>query len=226
MQVTGYVGQTATASDGGQPIVRLGRQSDLIGSDLHGRFYEQTLRGNTFSDGMVLTSISNAIWTVATTDATAKPITGLWNPANSGYNAVILQAHVNAIVTAATCTGCGGFTWMTATTQSAISTGTTPLSRLTLLGAGSRMKGMSGIASTGISGVWVARQGSSIACGSAANFSFVGTAVGQVTANVSGVENFDGSIIVPPGGMLGLFANTTPVAHSAVSGILWEEVPV
>jgi len=30
----------------------------------------------------------------------------------------------------------------------------------------------------------------------------------------------------PPGGVLALFATTTPVAHSAASMIVWEEVPI
>ena len=38
------------------------------------------------------------------------------------------------------------------------------------------------------------------------------------------VENFDGSLIVPPGAVLGLFSNTTPVAVSAAGTLLWAEV--
>ena len=49
---------------------------------------------------------------------------------------------------------------------------------------------------------------------------------GQATVNVSSVENFDGSLIVPPGGVLALLGHTTPVAHSAAAEILWEEVSV
>ena len=32
--------------------------------------------------------------------------------------------------------------------------------------------------------------------------------------------------IAPPGGVLALLATTTPVAHSASSGLVWEEVPL
>jgi hypothetical protein len=39
-------------------------------------------------------------------------------------------------------------------------------------------------------------------------------------------ELFDGSVIVPPGGVIALLATTTPAAHSAVSALVWEEVPV
>ena len=208
------------------PFLRADSQAGLIVSELHGRFAEQAVRGNLYSGGMALSSISNATYTVATTGATATPIVGIYNPLGSGVNAYVLQAALNVVITAATNTGCGGFNWMTATSQSAISTGAAPLNRSTLLAAGSKCKDMSNAALTSLNGATVARQGSSLGGGSVANYSFVGTAVGIATPNFSSVENFDGSIIVPPGGFLGLFANTTPVAHSAVSSILWEEVPV
>ena len=227
LQIQTLVGPgNVNSADGVPSQPRSGRQNDVIISELHGRFYEQAYRNSLFSGGMALTSISNATFTVATTGATATPIVGIWNPTSSGVNAVVLQAHVNAIITAATNTGCGGFSWQTATGQAAITTGAAPMSRSTLLAVGSKCKDMSGAALTGLSGATVVRQGSSIACGSAFNFSFVGTAAGPATINVAGVENFDGGLIVPPGGILGLFANTTPVVHSAVSAILWEEVPV
>lgn len=220
------VGPQGNNQDGYEGPLRLGKAMDQIVSDLMPRFYEQNYRSNMFSGGMALTSISNVIWTTATTDATSKGIVGIYNPATSGYNAVLLQAHVNCVVTAATNTGCGGFNWMSATAQSGLTLGSAPLNRATLLASGSKMKDMSGIALTGLSGASVVRHGSSISTGSMANFSFVGTAAGQATPNVAGIENFDGSVIVPPGGVFFLAANTTPVAHSAVSSLLWIEVPV
>lgn len=206
--------------------VRQGNQNDTIVSELHGQRYEQCYRGNLFSGGMALTSISNVTFTTATTGATATPIVGIWNPLTSGVNCVILQASANFIITNATNTGAGGFNWMTATNQSAITTGSAPMSRLTLTAVGSKIKDLSGAALTGLSGATVTRMGSEIDGGSGVNFSFVGTAVGQVTFGSAGIEIFNGGLIVPPGGILGLFANTTPVAHSATSAILWEEVPV
>jgi hypothetical protein len=65
---------------------------------------------------------------------------------------------------------------------------------------------------------------SAICSGPAYSISEIGTAAGFMTAFTGGVENFDGSLIVPPGGVLALMAVTTPVAQSAVAGILWEEV--
>lgn len=214
-------------SDGVPGEVRIGRLGDLIVSELHGRYYEANYRGAVFSGGMALTSISNVIWTTGTTDATSKGICGVYNPSTSPVNLVILQAMMGIVVTNATNTGTGPFVWSSSIGNTAISTGTAPYNRGTGVAAGSWGKDMCGIALTGLTTALAPRFASCMTGGSGANFSFVGTAAGQVTfpGGVS-VENFDGSLIVPPGGVLVLQGTTTGVAHSAVGGIVWEEVPV
>jgi hypothetical protein len=52
------------------------------------------------------------------------------------------------------------------------------------------------------------------------------TAAGFQTQQVTSIENLDGGIIIPPGGVIALLATTTPVAHSVVPSILWEELPI
>lgn len=67
---------------------RGGRQGDAIVSELHGRYYEQTYRGNCFSA---------SIQSVATTTVgLATTYTGLCvsNPVGSGYNLVLNKASV------------------------------------------------------------------------------------------------------------------------------------
>lgn len=226
MRISGHIGPTS-AGDGVEMDVRMGRQGDTIVSELHGRFYEQTFRGSIFTGGMsALTSISNATFTVATTGATATPVLGLWNPLTSGTNAVILQAQLTVILTALQATGTGGFVWMVSTGNNAITTGAAPFNAKTLAASGSVMKNMSGVALTGMTGTLVAMKGSMLAGGSAYNASLLGTAAGFGTILAGSTENIDGSIIVPPGGVLALMATGTAVAHSAVSGLTWEEVPV
>jgi hypothetical protein len=41
-----------------------------------------------------------------------------------------------------------------------------------------------------------------------------------------GREDFDGSLIVPPGGVLALLNTTSSTVFSAVGKLAWEEVPV
>jgi hypothetical protein len=50
-------------------------------------------------------------------------------------------------------------------------------------------------------------------------------AVATPTPSVVGVQFFDGSLIVPPGGVLALLNTTSVTTHSVTSRLMWEEVP-
>ena len=195
-------------------------------NDAHGRYFDACNRSSLFCGGMTVTSISNATFTTATTDATATPIIGLWNPSTSPVNLVVLKAMICVTVTAATNTGPGTYVWMSCVGNSAISTGITPFSRKTLTASGAYGKIYAGTALTGKTTSLVFMCGAALGGGSMHNFSFVETAAGTTGSQFVAVENFDGSLIVPPGGVLSLQCTTTPVAHSAASGILFEEVPI
>lgn len=212
--------------DGAMGDLRVGRLGDLIVSELHGRFYEQTFRGNVYSGGAGLTAINNATFTTGTLGATCTPIIAIWNPSGSGVNAVVLQAIMAATITAATNTGGGPFVWATSTGNGAISTGSFGTNRSTLATGGGKCKVIpTNTALTGLTNNLVVQGASGLQGGSSANFSFVGTAAGQATTpGGMSVENLDGSYIVPPGGVLALLATTTPVAHSVATNIVWEEV--
>lgn len=226
MQLQGLVGPQVL-SDGAPGTARVGKLGDVVVSELHGRFYEQNYRGNLYAGGITaLTSINNATFTVGTLTASCTPIIGLWNPIGSGVNMVPLQASLGITLTAATATGGAPFVWAFGFSSVLLTLGTTPFNRKTGQAAGSVGKDMSGIALTGLTPSLVVRFGSALGGGISGNFSFVGTAVGDFTTQQAAVENFDGSLFVPPGGVLALLATTTPVAHSAVSSILWEEVAI
>lgn len=224
--VQGQVG-IQTLADGANQAVRLGKSAELIMQELHGKFYEQTSRGNVFSGGMGVTSISNSTFTVGGIGASTTPVVGVYNPSTSGKNLVILQATLAVTVTAGTATGAGGFVWAMSVGNLGVSTGNVPLSRLTLVQSGSVAKDMTAVACTGITNALTVRFASALNGGLIKNASSVETAVGQNIGTVATpVELFDGSLIIPPGGVLALLAGTTPVAHSAASGIVWEEVAV
>lgn len=223
--VSGQVGEQILSNGVGNVPFRQIATGEQAVSQVHARYYEQNRLGRIYSGGMTLTSISNTTFTVNTLGATCTPIAGVYNPTTSLYNLVILQAFLGVTITAATNTGGGPFVWATQTNQT-ITTGNVPLNRKTLLQVGSAAKDMCGVALTGLSANLVVRLASSLCGGSSANFSFVGTAVGQATPQVTAIELLDGCLIVPPGGVLALLATTTPAAHSAASGLVWEEVPV
>ena len=228
MLIQGQVGPTSAQSvgPGSNPVIRQGQLGDVIISELHGRFYEANYRGNVYCDGMALTSISNSTYTVATLGPTVTPIAGVWNPSASSANLVIMQAIFGVTLTSLTATGGGPYMWASSTGNGAITTGNLPLNRKTLTKTGSQAKGLCNTAPTGLTNSLVAGFGSMLYGGQWENVSFVGTAVGAPAMQYSAIEHFDGSLIVPPGGVLALLATTAPANHSAVSTIMWEEVPL
>ena len=231
----GQIGPQLAASNT-PAALRMGNLGDLIASELHGRFYEQNFRGNVFHSGLgTATPIANATFTTAdglsgtlATAASATPIIGLWNPQSSSVNAVILQAVLSAFISAATTTGCGGLVWCVYANNPTISVASqqVPVNGKTFIAAGSQCKGLSTLALTGLSNTGIALRASALQCGPLTSYSQAGTAAGFPQPGFGpNTENFDGSLIVPPGGILALFAITTPVAISVVPGLVWEEVP-
>lgn len=223
--IQGQVGPVA-AADGSNVDLRQGRSAELIVQELHGRFYEQNFRNALYSGGMGLTSIANATFTSGTLGATCTPIAGVWNPVTSIVNVVVLQAVLGVTMTALQATGGGPYVWAASIDNATITTGNVPLNRKSLVKVGSQAKDMSGVALTGLSSNLVVVMGSALGGGSASSAAFLATAAGMQTQELGSVENIDGGLIVPPGGVIALLATTTPVAHSAVSGLVWEEVPL
>ena len=216
--------QLQTLDGKSNPVAAAGRQNETLASELHGRYYTQAYQGNLYSDGMNLTSISNVTFTTGTLGATCTPIAGVWNPLASPVNLAVLQAILGVTITALQATGAGPFVWATATAQSALTLGNAPLNRKTLLAAGSQAKGLAGVALTGLSGNLVVRSAAALGGGAAYNASLLGTAAGFMPELITNLDDVGGSILVPPGGILALLATTTPVAHSASSTLVWEEV--
>lgn len=225
VQVTGKVGADDLAAGSEAPF-RQGRQGEQIVQELHGRFYETNRVGALYSGGMGLTAINAATYTTGTLGATCTPVAGVWNPAGSAFNLVVLQAILSLTMTALQATGPGPFVWASSVGNTGLTLGNEPLSRRTLTLGGSAARDMTNVALTGLTNNLVVRHAAAVGGGSAEAAAFLATAVGMQTQQLPTVEPVDGSIVVPPGGVLALLATTTPVAHSAVSSLLWEEVPV
>jgi hypothetical protein len=221
LEIVGFVGPQ-TQNDGNSARPYIGRSGEQIASELHGRFYEQTFRGNLYSVGSaaVVPLSANTI----TLTATTTPILGLWNPTTSGKNAVILQATLADFINNVTSVALGAFVWAVSTGNAVITTGLTPFSRKTLAQAGSVMKGFAGVtALTGLTNNLVVAEGAEF--NTASGLLTTTVAAATPTPGVVGVANLDGSIIVPPGGVLALLNTVSTVTHSVWGRLLWEEVP-
>lgn len=224
MIVQGQVGP-ASYADGTQPGAgfRQGKQGEAIISELHGRFYEQAYRGNLFSIGSGATALSaNTI----TLTATSTPIVGVWNPSTSTVNLVILQVAAQVYInTLTTPVGSGPLVLASSIGNAAITTGSAPFNRKTMSSIGSQAKGFpGGVALTGLTTSLVVFDAADIANTTIITHGTVTAVTGQ--ASVGGVHNFDGSLIVPPGGVLALYNTTSTTTCSVAARMLWEEVPL
>jgi|ERR1700741_3856320 len=199
MQLQGYIGNFAKTADGQGPVVRQGNQGELMVSELHGRYYEQALRGNMYR-------IANQA-AVTTTAGLATTWTGLAisNPAGSGVNAVInlftcAQFAVGAAAAIGIMTGSGAAAG-SLVPKNAIVSGTTGKV-------------------TASAGATIATPVLDMVFGQAGSLATTGYGV---TPGL--VVDLGGSIIVPPGFYAASF--TSIVTTSALLfGFQWEEVPI
>lgn len=207
--------------DGAINALRTDRQGSLVTADAHGRFLEANFRGTLFSAGSGVTALSaNTISLTSTTT----PIVGVWNPATSVVNLVVLQVAVHAFAnTLTTPVGPGAFVLASSVSNAAISTGAAPFNRKTLQSSGSGAKAFNGgVALTGLTNSLAIFDGLEVP--TAGPLTYSTTTAMQLGG--AGVINLDGSLIVPPGGVLALLNTTSTTTHSAVSRLLWEEVAI
>lgn len=224
MIIQGQVGPQILADGATQPI-RQGKSGETTVQELHGRFFEQCYRGALFSWAKTLTALSaNSI----SLSATTTPIIGVWNPITSPVNLVILQAAMqcnpNNLTSGA---GPGVFVWAASVQNSAISTGNVPWNRKTLAQSGSFAKGFDlATALTGLTNNLVIFDEADFINPSGLTYTTLVSTSVDALRSVGGVYNFDGSLIVPPGGVLALLNTTSCTTFSAVARIMWEEVPL
>jgi hypothetical protein len=229
MLIQGQVGPSSAQSlqPGSTPAVRMGQQGDAIISQLHGRFYEQTYRGAVFSIGTTAIVALASTHATGTLTASNTPILGVWNPLGSGVNLVIAQAQLNCFINTVTNpVGAGAFIWAASVGNGSITTGLNPVNNRSLVQAGSAAKAFAGgTALTGLTNTLVAYD--------TADFSFMAptptyTTIGNTVLlpSVGGVQNFDGQLIVPPGGVLSLVNTTSTITMSFTGRLTWEEVPI
>jgi hypothetical protein len=139
---------------------------------------------------------------------------------------VILQAALQVYInTLTTPVGSGPLVWAASLGNAAISTGLTPVNRKTLASAGSQAKGFAGAtALTGLTNNLVIFEGADLSNNTILTHGTV-TAVAPMTST-GGVQNFDGGLIVPPGGVLALYNTTSTTTTSCAGRLMWQEVPI
>lgn len=184
--------------------LRGGKLGDLISSELHGRYYEQSYNRNLFYGYTTAQTL-----TAANTTYTGH---GLYNGSNS-VNLVLLKTAVQVSVTSASMTGIAlGY-----------SSGQTvvPTSQTAATGFGNMFLGGAVPQATVFKAATLLVAGIPVFPLMHNTAAIATTGVDQIT------QDFEGSIIIPPGGVMTLLAlGAASAANAVTAAFMWEEVPV
>jgi len=226
VQSVGPVATSASIGAGTPVTQRAGNMGEQIISELHGRFYEANYRSSMFSTGHTAAFALVAANATATgLTSTAQPVLGVYNPSTSTVNLVIAQIALQDFLNNVTSVALGAWVLCVTTGQTAISTGLAPWNRKSLAASGSAAKGFAGAtALTGMTGSLTVQE--AIELPQASGLLTTTIAAATPTPSVGSIVNFDGSLIVPPGGVLALMNTLSVTTHSVYGRLLWEEVPV
>jgi hypothetical protein len=229
MIIQGQVGpQSGNTSLGAgtNPSIRQGQLGELVVSELHGFYYEQTYRGNLFSTGQTAPAALTSTNSTGTLTASCTPILGLWNPINNTNNVVLLKANLQIMANSLTSGAApGAFVWAVSVNNSAITTGSTPWNRKSLTQQGSQVRTFnSTTALTGLTNNLVVMETADFNTMGAVTYTTLASTTLQ--PSVGGIQLFEGGLIVPPGGVIALLNTTTATTFSVAGKLLWEEVPL
>lgn len=191
---------------------RLGQQGDGIVSELHGRYYEQAVRKNIF--------FSHSKVRATSLGATAQIGNIVWNPPDSGVNLSLLKWASMVSVTSATTTGfCLGFSYQSTSPTTVTVADVSGSTFISLQGA-TNLTFLNGKAKAfSIATLLIAPSDGPLLHHNTAAINTV------AVENMSG--DFEGSIIIPPGGIVTINALGSATAAAAhTSTLFWEEVPI
>lgn len=219
MLIQGQVGQTA-ALDGTQTNLRQGRTGEIILSQAHGRYYEQTSRGQLFTLTLSATTTGIAAGNLLGAAAAASTNFAIWNPIGSGFNLSITKVMVGLISgTLATGPLYHAVIQTSNPTINTVSTngvaynnlvgGKSPVARYVAVAAGTALTG-----------------GSAPVVLRTMNLTFSAAAFAAAAGASTLADLPDGDLIIPPGyGWVPQFsAAGTSVLNSY--SVTWEEIPI
>jgi hypothetical protein len=205
IQLSGLTGPQVL-QDGASTAARQGRTGELVVQELHGRYYEQVYRGNTYA-------AANTASQVLTLGVAAATGLILSNPLGSGKNLAILEicSYVSAAITGVANVAL----YANINPVAAATTHTTPIVPVAaLLGSGN---------------VPVAKADASATLPAAPTlvrslYGWHWVTAGTPAAQFGVKDVVDGALLVAPGCAVSVQGVT--VASSAISSITWEEVPI
>ncbi len=209
----------------GLPADALGERSgSTVVAKLHGNFYTQNYRGNVF---LGTTAVGGVVLQIYTGLSSTTFTYGIWNPLGSGKNLVPIRVALGYVGTTSIAgnivysylPGVGSAIGVPISTF----TKTTPIS-CNLGGGGVSVANFSAVAA----GIVIPNGGGApnptLLKTSGIN-QFALTAGGTTQGQWTSTEDFDGSLIIPPGVLFLVAGNVAQLATFDVA-TTWEEVPV
>jgi hypothetical protein len=204
-EILGQVGPQVL-SDGANATFRQDRSGAQIIQQLHGRYYETSLRRALFSG-----SITGQVTTVGTSTT----YTGLCvsNPVGSPVNLVLNKVGYAFIVAFPAGSVVGLMTGYSAGTNVTHTTPVTPRSQF-FNGAGG--------------GVGLLDSSATLPAAPTVNMILASGLTGAITTVpfISGLVDLEGSIILPPGAYCAIYTSTITGAAAGAFSFQWEEIPV
>lgn len=197
--------------------LNFGRSNDLLMSEVHGKYYQQTYRGNMFHGS---TATAGVVIPIA---STLTPTYSIWNPAGSGKNLVFVCALFGWTATTA---ALGNLVWQATTNAGSGISSTAPF---VAFGTGTPTNALLGAGKAS-----VARLGSGGTTTLVAASTFYRSTGCSITATTAATsvapgwvwrDDFDGQFVVPPGNAVHLLA-TTAIAVTLQITTTWYEAPL
>lgn len=219
MQTSGVVVDISTGgtADGATPQINFGRSNDVLMSEVHGKFYQQTYRGNMFygstATGGVVIPIASSL----------TPTYSIWNPAGSGKNLVPVVALIGWTATTA---ALGNLVWQATTNAGSGISSTAPF---VAFGTGTPVNALLGAGKASV--MRLGSGGTTTLVAAASFYRSTGMSVTATTAATSVApgwvwrDDFDGTSVIPPGNAIHLFG-TTAIAITAQVTMVWYEAPL
>jgi hypothetical protein len=211
-----------TAQDGTYPELRGGRKGGLLSQDVGGRYEEAAYRGSVYSAATAGGGVALAATHLfSTAIATFTPILAVYNPLTNNKNFSVLAAWAGLHSGTATQATTGGLLFVVNSGQSITNAqSATPVSHNTFKASGSSAIGISNAALAGAVGnVIVLRPLQALIQSGTVTSQTMGLAVLPM-------EFVEGSIIIPPGGYLGIATGVSIATGNVVAGVTFEEIPL
>lgn len=198
---------------------RLGDERQLVADSLHGKHYQDTLRGRVFSQSVTPLGIAIPIYTA--TDLLGVPC--IWNPIGSGVNVELIKYAF------ARASGITAFAVVGLMARSGVGS---------VIGTGQQITAFA--ESTPINGLIGGGQKSAVKSSNAGQVTVVAGVAAEFircmdaiypAIDTTAIESakheydFDGTVIVPPGTMVWPAATKASVALFGQS-LVWKEIPI